>query len=131
MPHFGYLPPATAAQAASVWALLHVTPRIIHYSRLMDGLSVFGTLYELFIIWLALQTGFSAWLRDRVSRWTKRPLLVAAYYWTLLGLFFLVLNMPFDLYAGFALPHAYGLSHESLLSWFSDLFKDWGINRAI
>jgi Zn-dependent protease with chaperone function len=131
MPHFGYLPPATSAQAAAVYALLHITPRMIHYSRLMDALSIAGAFYELLILWLALGTGFSAWLRDTVSRWTRRPFLIAAYFWVLLGLFFLVLNLPFDLYAGFYLPHAYGLSHESILGWFSDFFKDWGVNRAI
>ncbi|HEX5325016.1 MAG TPA: M48 family metallopeptidase [Capsulimonadaceae bacterium] len=131
MPHFGYLPPATAAQAASVWALLHVTPRMIHYSRLMDGLAIFGAFYELFLLWLALQTGVSVWVGNLAARWGKRPAFVAMIYWALIGLFFLALNLPFDLYAGFYLPHAYGLSHQTLPDWFSDLFKGWGVDRAV
>lgn len=132
MPHFGYLPPATPAQAAAVYSLLHITPRMLQYSRLMDWLSVASSLYTLLVFWLVLQTGLSAWLSHRMAGWTRRfPILHAAGYWLLLEAVTLVLYLPLDLYSGYYLPRDYGLSHQSLLSWLSDDLKDWGVGRAI
>jgi len=131
MPHFGYLPPATAAQAASVYALLHVTPRMLAYSRIQDYLAVVGALYGLFVVWIVLQTGLSAALRDFAARIAKKQPLVCALYWILLGIVFLVLSLPLDIYSGFALPHQFGLSHESFGAWSGDYLKDWGVGKAI
>lgn len=143
MPHFGYLPPATPAQAADVYAHLHVTARMLHYSHLMDWLAVAGALYGLFVFWLVLQTGLAACLRDKSLAWfgpmpdaarlasLARYVLQIACFWLLLGVAISLLSLPFDLYADFYLPHAYGLSHETLAGWFADFIKGWGVDKLV
>lgn len=132
MPHFGFLPPATPAQAAGVYAQLHVTARMIRYSHLMDWLAVVGALYGLLVIWMVLQTGLSAWIHERMGAWTKQRLVFhAAGYWLFFEAVTMAFYLPFDLYAGYALPHRYGLSHQPLLGWLEDYYKEWGIGRLI
>src|SRR5579884_2977916 len=117
MPHFGYLPPATPEQAASVYAHLHVTPQMLHYSHLQDTMALVGAVYGLVVVWLVLQIGLSARLRDWAQKRSKRSFLVAGTYWVLLSIVFVVLSLPIDIYSGFLLPHAYNLSHQGFLAW--------------
>ncbi|MBI2910475.1 MAG: M48 family metallopeptidase [Chloroflexi bacterium] len=67
-----------------------------------------------------LFTGLSAWLRNLYS--FPLPAQVAAYFLTVAVGYSLVAS-PMTYYAGFVLPHRYGLSHQSLGSWLWDLAK--------
>lgn len=73
----------------------------------------------LFLIFLLI-SGPSLWLRNLFDF----PLLAqAAAYFVTVMVSCSILAAPLTYYAGFVLPHRYGLSHQSLRSWLWDLAK--------
>ncbi|MEX2149987.1 MAG: M48 family metallopeptidase [Steroidobacteraceae bacterium] len=66
------------------------------------------------VLWLLLATRFSARLRDATERRTQRPFLQSWLYalgfWSVLSL----LMLPWTLYTGYFLEHAYAMSNQSL-----------------
>ena len=69
-----FLPPATPAQIAAVYAHLHVTHRALMLTQWRVFFALLGVSLNLLLPWLLLATGLSARLRDRAGDLTARLL---------------------------------------------------------
>jgi STE24 endopeptidase len=86
-------------------------------------LALWGFLWGAGTSLLLLFTGWSAALRDRAERWTRRPFLRAA----ACGLQYLaataLLGLPLSVYQDFVREHAYGLSNLTFPAWLAEQGK--------
>lgn len=115
------IPPLPPPVAASVHIPIPiVTPKMKRYSRTRYVLYFVATAYELLALWGVLASGLSARLRNAAERVTKVKFLALLAYYALLTLALAAIQAPLTFYSGFWLEHAYGLSHQSLLSWLGD-----------
>jgi len=81
------------------------------------------------LVWLL--SGASVWLRDQITGLTQQPLLVVALYAFVFGGIYALLDAPLSYYRGFALPHRYGLSTQTLRAWLWDQVKGAAIGGAL
>jgi STE24 endopeptidase len=112
-------PAAGAGQQYKV----RVTDEMIRLSRLRNVLYFSGFGYSLAVLALVLTTGLSRRMRDAAARVTKRPFVMAFLYLALLSLATELLEFPLTYYAGFVVPHEYGLTTQSFGSWLGDHAK--------
>jgi STE24 endopeptidase len=78
-----------------------------------------GLLYLL--AWLV--SGWSQALKSTLEQWTSNPWLLVAGFGLLFGAGLSLLDLPVSYYSGYILPHRFGLSNQTLLSWVSDQTK--------
>jgi STE24 endopeptidase len=90
---------------------------------------------ELGLLALALAvllfSGWSAGLRDWAEGISNQSWVVVGLYTVVLGLIFLVLTLPLDLYSGYILPRRYGLLTQSFGGWTADTLKNIGLEVAL
>jgi len=105
-----------------------VTEKMRRWSRIHWTLFFVRTAYSLLILWAILATGLSARMRRAGERTSRFKLIqTLAYYVMFLGVLALA-NAPFTAYSGYYLPHAYGLSRQSVPSWLGDIAKSYGVD---
>ena len=126
-------PKSDAERTASTGRNLevHVTPEMIHHSRINDALYVLDYLYGTAVLLLILATGWSARLRQLSYRWLRWPFTAGMVYFALLTVVTTVLEYPLSLTSGFLVPHAFGLSAQSFGAWMLDFGKEFLVNVAI
>ncbi len=106
-----------------------VTPEMKRYSEIGYALYFLGTAYSLGVLWAVLASGLSARLRSWVQPLRFSLLRLLGYY-TLLTLVLVAAHAPLTVYAGYVLPHRYGLSSQSVGGWLGDLAKGIGVDIA-
>jgi Zn-dependent protease with chaperone function len=109
---------------------VRVTPEMKRHSRIYDVLYFAGSAYGVAVLWLLMKTGISMKLRDVASRARWRFLIAMAYF----ALFTLVtsaFHFPLSLYASFIVPHQFGLTHQTFLSWLGDFAKGIGVDATL
>lgn len=75
------------------------------------------------ILALFLFGGLSTWLKEFLESFAlRREVLIALYFFAFYAFYWLT-GLPLAWYGGFVLQHRYGLSTQSLKSWFSDQLK--------
>lgn len=74
--------------------------------------------------------GWSAGLRTWAESISADPWLVVAFYAVALGAVYTLISLPLGFYSGYALPHRYGLSTQSLGGWASDTVKELAISAV-
>ncbi len=87
---------------------------------------VLSTIWEILVLWLVLQMGWSAGFRDRAERATRNRFLQALIFIPLFALTAALLELPLELFSEWLLKR-YGISVQSWPSW----FKDWGIGQLL
>ncbi len=70
-----------------------------------------------------LLSGLAVGLKGLVAAHTGRPVLLVAGYFLLLSVGYGLATLPLEYYGGFALPHRYGLSNQTLRAWLVDEAK--------
>ena len=90
------------------------------YSKKHRILSLLEMGISLVLLLILIFSGFSKLF---ISLFPLAPLLKATLYCVVLVLAFGILTSPLNYYAGFVLPHRYGLSIQNLKSWLTDLVK--------
>jgi Zn-dependent protease with chaperone function len=78
--------------------------------------------------WLLLALGWSAKMRDRAERWTKRKPLQTFFYWAQYVVVTAVLVFPLAVYRGFFREHKYGLATQTFGPWMGDRFKELALS---
>jgi STE24 endopeptidase len=73
------------------------------------------------VAWLAF--GWSASLRNFLLGWTTNDWLLVLGYAIVFGGIYLLIDLPLSYYEGFALPHRFGVSTQTLGGWVSDQVK--------
>ena len=122
---------ATASAATQRRFVVHVTPEMIRHSRLQNVLYFVGFVYAVAALYLVLQTGTSARLRDIAVRAVKRRFVVAMLYCVLASLVLTAIEFPLFFYQGFVVPHQFDLTDQSFASWFGDFAKGLGVSMLI
>ncbi|MCS7286907.1 MAG: M48 family metallopeptidase [Anaerolineae bacterium] len=75
------------------------------------------------ILALFLFGGLSTWLKEVLESFAPRREVLIALYFLAFYAFYWLAGLPLAWYGGFVLQHRYGLSTQSLKSWFSDQLK--------
>ena len=70
-------------------------------------LQLFDFLITVFVMWLLLRFGLSAWMRDVAERFTKRRPLQTAIYWVQFIVVVTLLTFPMSVYEGYFREHKY------------------------
>ncbi len=91
-------------------------------------LHLWGFLYGVGMAWLLLALGWSAKMRDRAERWTKRKPLQTFFYWAQYVVVTAVLVFPLTVYRGFFREHKYGLATQTFGPWMGDRFKELALS---
>ncbi len=131
-PHFSDLPPATPAQAAFVYALLHVSPRIVKFDRILSGLAVFASLYELFLLWLLLKLRIGVRFAAIAKSAAPNSLFFqGAQVYALISLSLFAANLPLSSIRGWWMESQYGLSNQNYWQWLWDHSKAVGVNLLV
>ena len=90
-------------------------------------LMLFDFAFGAFIMWLLLSRGWSARMRDRAERATRRPSLRVLYTWLMFLGAVTLLDFGPTLYEGYFREHKYGLSNQTFGAWLGD----WGKGLAV
>jgi len=93
------------------------------YSRIRNRLTLGGFLLDgLFaVVWLF--AGWASGLRDWLASYTQSEWLLVAGFILAFGGLDLFIHLPLSYYSGFALPHQYELSNQTLKGWVTDQIK--------
>ncbi len=108
-----------------------ITDEMVRHSRIREVLYFVGVAWSLGALLLLLVTGASRRMRDAAARMTKRPFAVAMLYIVFFTLAMALLELPLTWYSGFAVPHQFDLSDQSLPSWMTDQLKGLGVSVVI
>jgi len=106
-----------------------VTPRMLEYARLRYVFLFTGLIYTWVSLFLVLQTGLAAKMRQWCESITSRlkpagTLLRIPMYLAMLVFVLAVLRLPYSWYVSFHNEHAFNLTHQSFISWLGDFVKD-------
>jgi STE24 endopeptidase len=80
-------------------------------------------LVTLLIAGILYRTGIAVRLRDKAESVFKRRFLQALVFVAMLSVVLWLMNLPWDFYVGFIREHKYGLSNQTVGSWFGDSLK--------
>ena|SRR5579863_1867165 len=97
--------------------LLALGIRIFFASALVQLVVLFGYFYS----------GAAAKVRAMLERRIAMPIVAAAAFVAITYVAFVLFLLPLDWYAGFTVPHAFGLSAETAATW----FHDWLVADAL
>ncbi len=97
--------------------------KALRYARSGNWLWLASQLWALFVPGVILFTGFSAKLRSAAQRIGRKWFFTIAIYFALFVVLTFVIDLPLSYYTGFARPHAYDLSNQTLGKWFGDELK--------
>src|SRR5713226_2782655 len=104
---------------------------MIRHSRLQDILYFVDFVYAVGVLFLVLQTGISARVRDVAARAVKWSFVVAMLYFVLLSLITTAIEFPLSFYQGFIVPHQFDLTNQSFASWMGDFAKAIAVDLLI
>lgn len=88
-------------------------------------------LYDAAVALMLLRGRFSAGMRDRAARLTRRRPLQTALYWVQFTVVTTVASFPLTWYQGFYREHQYGLATQDFAGWLSDLAKALGVSLVL
>jgi Zn-dependent protease with chaperone function len=115
--------PIIAAASVPV-AVPEPSEKALSYYRSSIAIWVLRSIWTWLIIGLFLFTGLSARLRDWARRIGKNGFFtIGIYCAALIVILFLVIDLPFNFYAGYLRDHSYGISNQTFGKWFGDSLK--------
>jgi STE24 endopeptidase len=83
------------------------------------------------VLAILLFTGWSASLRDWAESISSNPWVVVGIYGVALGVIFVVLTLPIDIYTDYLLPRRYGLSTQTPGGWALDMLKSLALTAVL
>jgi STE24 endopeptidase len=83
--------------------------------------------YDVVVLWALLASGWSASMRDRAERMTRRRFLQTAIYAAQFIVVFSIATFPYSLYRDYFREHRYGLANQALGPWFADQLKAFAL----
>lgn len=110
MQHSGVTPPV-------------VTAKMIQYAHIRYALLFIHSFYTWVILWLLLQSGRLARLRDWLEQRFRTRIPQLLIFLAVFQLIVSILVLPYAYCADFRLEHAFALSSQSFLSWLGDFAK--------
>jgi STE24 endopeptidase len=113
----------TASGDTGPVAVPEPSEKALRHARSGNWLWLIGQVWSLLVPGVILFTGFSSKLRDVARRIGRNWFFTIVVYFALFLLMTFVIGLPLSYYAGFARPHAYGLSNQTFGKWFGDELK--------
>ena len=110
---------------------VRITDEMIRHSRIRDTLYFAGFAYSLGVMALVLLTGMSRKMRDLAAAVAKKKFVMAMVYFVFLAVVTTVLEFPLTYYSGFAVPHQFDLTDQSLAGWLGDQAKELAVGTVI
>lgn len=139
----GHAQPASAAVSPRIAAVYRAPPRAlipvptpepsaqtVRYYESGNLLWTMATLWGFLVPGIILLTGLSARMRALASRLGKSWYFTLALYFVFFMLVSAAANLPFDWYAKFLRPRAYGLSAQPLGAWLINEIIGWALELA-
>lgn len=128
--------PATIGPEAATQVYLDSVPRDkrARSDAYFEGgywLKLWAFLWSSLALIVLLQSGLSAWWRDRAARVTRSRLLQPGIYWVGFLVFTSVFAFPLSLYVDFFREHQYGLSTQTFSGWFGDQIKGLAVGLVL
>jgi Zn-dependent protease with chaperone function len=114
---------APAASASDLVPVPEPTEKAMRYYRSGNALWVVNALWGFALPAALLFTGFSARMRDWARAAGRKWFFTIAIYIAIFTVVTFILELPLAYYQGFARPHAYDLSNQSLGKWLGDSLK--------
>jgi Zn-dependent protease with chaperone function len=99
------------------------TPENQRYARTRTMLSLVNPLYAVLAGLLILFAGWAARMRDLAQKVTRFRYVHTLLFFVMYIAVSMVLSLPLDYYAGYALEHQYGLSNQTLPEWGTEQIK--------
>lgn len=121
-------PPATGQQAERFEVT--VTPEMRQHSRIRNLLYFSGSAWGWGVLLYLLQSGWSKRMAKAAGR-LPRSFLRSLAYAALFIVAAAFLSLPIDFYAGYLVPHQFGLSNQSLVEWTVEGLKQLGVGVAL
>lgn len=115
--------PATAAPADEPVPVPEPSDKALRYYRSGNVLWVIANLWGWLVPLALLVSGLSARLQRAAQRLARPWPVVLVLYFVFYALLNFVVDLPLSYYLGFARPHAYGLSNQTLAKWAADAGK--------
>jgi Zn-dependent protease with chaperone function len=115
--------PAAAAEADEPVPVPEPSEKALRYYRSGNVLWVIANLWGWLVPLGLLFSGLSARLQRAAQRLARPWPVVLVLYFVLYALLNFVVDLPLSYYLGFARPHAYGLSNQTLAKWAADAGK--------
>ena len=103
----------------------------IRYYRTGVAWWLFYTFWGIALPAVIVFSGFSATLRNVAQRIGRNWFFTIAVYWVLFLLVMYAVSLPLSFYSGYVRQHAYGLSNQTFLKWFTDSLISRGVLAAI
>ena len=105
--------------------------KALRYSRTKEWLAVADMIFGTAVMLLALTTGLSARLRSAAER-IAPPRLGTVMPFAAAGMILSsLISLPMSFYSGYVVEHRFGLSNQSMRSWFVDWFKGLGVASVL
>ena len=101
------------------------------YARIRHRLLVADLAIAALYVLVLLLSGLSVWFKAQLLLVTTQSLVVIALYFVAFSIVYGLLGFPLSYYAGYVLPHRYGLSTQSLRGWLADQAKGSALGLAI
>lgn len=108
-----------------------ITPEMLSYCRLRYAMIFTSIAYSAATLLLILHFGLSAELSKFCASLTKHKFMQIPLFCLLLTALVTLIRLPFYWYASYYVDHSYGLSHQPLTDWFSDLVKARGVDAFL
>jgi STE24 endopeptidase len=97
--------------------------KALRHARGGDWLWMTEQLWGLLVPAVFLFTGFSSRLRTVARRFGRNWFFTIVVYFALFAVLSFVIDFPLSYFGGFARPHAYGLSNQTINKWLGDELK--------
>ncbi len=98
--------------------------RMTQYTVESSSFASFESLFDDAVLLLVLFAGFFPWLAGMAAAWNPHPVWSGLFFFMLLYLAGVVLDVPFNLYSTFVIEKKFGFSTMTPRLWISDLFKN-------
>lgn len=101
------------------------------YARISHRLYALDLILSALALIAVLALGLNVWLKQLVLSISTNVWVATFLYFVVAGLAYSALFFPLSYYAGFVLPHRYGLSTQTLRAWLSDVLKGGVLGMVI
>lgn len=101
------------------------------YNRLKRRAKVINLCLGAAFLATLLLAGWSIWLRAHLESVFRNPWVVVCLYFLVLMTVAELISLPLSFYSGYRLEHRYGLSRESLSSFYLDELKGYALNVGL
>ena len=108
-----------------------VTPAMHTYSLIRYCLVFVSFAYTLTALWFFLEDGRAARWRDSVQRFAPNRFMAFVYFYLFFAMILTAIRFPLSFYSGYILDHQFGLSNQTMGTWFFDLVKAKVVEIAI